>query len=226
MTTLADLEAYATQQAENFGIPPSLFLWQINQESGFNPNPATSINPVTGNPIVGIAQFDSATAASLGIDPNDPLQSLYGAAKYDAQLLGDYGTFQGMLSHYGTAFTPTSPQSVNDAANAAIANAGPIGYGGPQGTAAVNYFANLWNGILNSFGFGPGVPTLHADGTITPASPSNNQRGNIADIGGLTPQSYITRGTAIVVGLIMLAGALYLFGSGKTPIVIKKALAS
>lgn len=222
MTTLADLQAYAIQEAEQFGLPPNLFLWQINQESGFNPNPPIHTNPVTGNPIVGIGQFDTGTAAQFGFDPTDPFASLHGAAQYDAQLYGAYGNYQDMLAHYGTAFTPSSPASVNAAATAAI--------NGSVGDAGVNFFTGTLNGILNLFGLGPGIPQAPAGSVITPQNRSafsnmtptinNNQRGSLLGVG-----NWVTRGTAIIVGLILLAGALYLFGSGKTPIVIKKALA-
>lgn len=207
MSSLTDLQTFAVQQAEAYGIPPSLFLWQIGQESSWNPS-------AQNGDAFGIAQFMPATAAQYGVDPTNPYSSLKGAAAYDAALYQQYGSYQGMLQHYGTAYTPDTPQSVNDAATNAI-----------NQSAATNYFSRTWNGILNSLGLGPGVPTLNADGSVSPADPGNNQRGNIANLGGLPSFSNIlSRGTAIFVGLILLAGALYLFGSGKAPIVIKNAL--
>lgn len=210
MSLISDLQDYATRQATAFGIPPSLFLWQLGQESSWNPN-ATSDAGVH----LGIGQFDLPTAAQFGLtDRTNPYASIDAAAQYDAQLYAQTGSYQKMLAGYGTAFTPSSPQSVNDAATAAINN-----------SAATNYFSRLWDGILNSFGFGPGVPTLHADGTVTPASPNNNQRGNILDVGSaVSLQGWLTRGTAIFVGLILIAGGVYLFGAGRAPLIIKEAL--
>jgi soluble lytic murein transglycosylase-like protein len=70
------------------GIPPDLFMRQINQESGFNPNASSPAGAE------GIAQFEPATAAGLGIDPWDPVQALQGAAnlmaRYQQNYSGDY----------------------------------------------------------------------------------------------------------------------------------------
>lgn len=78
----------AEQDATDAGISPILFVRQIQQESGFDPN--------AGSPAgaVGIAQFIPSTAASLGINPYDPVQALRGAAflmaGYAKQYGGDY----------------------------------------------------------------------------------------------------------------------------------------
>jgi soluble lytic murein transglycosylase-like protein len=75
----------ARQDAQAAGIPPELFVRQINQESGFNPN---DVSPAGAE---GIAQFMPATAAGLGIDPWDPVQSLRGAAQLMARYAHNYG---------------------------------------------------------------------------------------------------------------------------------------
>ncbi len=75
----------ARQDALAAGIPPALFVRQINQESGFNPN---DLSPAGAE---GIAQFMPATAAGLGIDPWDPVQSLWGAAQLMARSTHHYG---------------------------------------------------------------------------------------------------------------------------------------
>lgn len=75
----------ARQAAARYGISPTLFERQINQESGFNPR-ALSVAGAEG-----IAQFMPATAASLGIDPWDPVDSLWGAANLMAQLNRQFG---------------------------------------------------------------------------------------------------------------------------------------
>jgi soluble lytic murein transglycosylase-like protein len=75
----------AEQDATDAGISPTLFVRQIQQESGFNPN--------AGSPAgaVGIAQFIPSTAASLGIDPYNPAQALRGAAFLMAGYANQYG---------------------------------------------------------------------------------------------------------------------------------------
>jgi soluble lytic murein transglycosylase-like protein len=77
----ADKQGYvALAQADALaaGIPPDLFVRQINQESGFNPD---SLSPAGAE---GIAQFMPDTAGEMGIDPWNPVQSLQAAAQYMA----------------------------------------------------------------------------------------------------------------------------------------------
>lgn len=75
----------ARQAAISAGLNPDIFVRQIQQESGFNPN--------AGSPAgaEGIAQFMPATAASMGINPYDPVQALNGAARMMASLSSQYG---------------------------------------------------------------------------------------------------------------------------------------
>lgn len=77
--------AIAQQDAIAVGISPDYFARQINAESGFNPN---SVSPAGA---VGIAQFLPSTAAGLGINPWDPIQSLRGAARLMASYAQNYG---------------------------------------------------------------------------------------------------------------------------------------
>jgi Transglycosylase SLT domain len=80
--------AIARQDAVDAGINPDYFVRQIFAESGFNPQAAS------GAGAVGIAQFIPGTAASLGINPYDPVSALRGAAtlmaSYSRQYNGDY----------------------------------------------------------------------------------------------------------------------------------------
>jgi hypothetical protein len=75
--------AIAQQDAINAGISPVYFARQINQESGFNPN---AYSPAGAE---GIAQFEPGTAASMGIDPWNPIQALQAAA----QLMASYNRY-------------------------------------------------------------------------------------------------------------------------------------
>ena len=91
-----DLVNYAQGVAQQYGIDPSIFVAQIGQESGFNPN-------ARNGKAVGIGQFMPGTAAQFGIDPTDPYASLRAAAQYDSQLLAkNGGDYIGMLQSYGT----------------------------------------------------------------------------------------------------------------------------
>ncbi|GHO74537.1 hypothetical protein KSD_23080 [Ktedonobacter sp. SOSP1-85] len=75
----------AREAAAKYGINPDYFVNQIYSESSFNPN---AVSPAGA---VGIAQFLPSTAAGLGFNPWDPVQALYGAAKYMAQLRDQWG---------------------------------------------------------------------------------------------------------------------------------------
>ncbi len=100
------------------GIDPTLFVRQINQESGFNP---TVVSPAGAE---GIAQFMPSTASSMGVNPWDPASALAGAARMMANsyrhflsfssssqeayemALADYncGCAQATISAYGSAW--------------------------------------------------------------------------------------------------------------------------
>lgn len=113
----------ARQAAINAGINPDAFVRQIQQESGFNPG---AVSPAGA---VGIAQFMPATAASMGVNPHDPVQALNGAARLMANLSsqfgGDYakalaaynagpGTVQSAVARGGgnwLGFTPSETQN-------------------------------------------------------------------------------------------------------------------
>ena len=72
--------ATARSAALQAGLPSvQLFLNQINAESGFRPFDANGKPLMSGAGAIGIAQFEPSTAASLGINPTDPMQSLFGA---------------------------------------------------------------------------------------------------------------------------------------------------
>lgn len=80
-----DYVSIARQEAASVGISSYLFVRQINAESGFNPR---AISPAGA---IGIAQFMPATAAGLGINPYDPVQSLWGASRLMASYARQYG---------------------------------------------------------------------------------------------------------------------------------------
>src|SRR5438128_2729353 len=92
---MADYRALATSYANQVGVNPSIFINQIQQESGFNPN---AMSPAGA---IGIAQFMPGTAQGLGLNPRDPVASLKAAALYDANNLKAYnGDYPKMLAAY------------------------------------------------------------------------------------------------------------------------------
>jgi len=84
----------ALEMAKRYGIPPDLFLAQINQESGWNPNVVSSAGAI------GLGQLMPGTARDLGVDPNDPYQNLEGAARYLSQQYKTFGDWDTALAAY------------------------------------------------------------------------------------------------------------------------------
>lgn len=67
--------------APTYHLEAAVLLWQVHQESNFNPN---ALSPAGA---MGIAQFMPAMAQAYGIDPWDPYQALDGMVRYDLDSL-------------------------------------------------------------------------------------------------------------------------------------------
>lgn len=93
---MPNYQAMAVAAAQRYGVPTQVFLNQIGAESNFRPNAVSSAGAK------GIAQFEPATAAAMGIDPMNPQQALLGAAKLDAQNIQKYGSVARALSAYNS----------------------------------------------------------------------------------------------------------------------------
>lgn len=98
----------AVSAAQMYGVPTNLFLAQIYQESSFNPFATSSSSSATG-----IAQFINGTANEFGLDPTDPVASLYAAAQYDSQLYNGpaNGSWANVMQLYGTGTSSANIQS-------------------------------------------------------------------------------------------------------------------
>ena len=69
----------------SYGVDPTLLKGLLQQESSFDPK------SVSGKGAIGIAQFMPATAKQVGIDPTDPIQSIFGAAFYLKSNIDQFG---------------------------------------------------------------------------------------------------------------------------------------
>src|SRR5712691_205816 len=87
-----DLQQYARDMAKKYGIDPEIFVRQINQESGFNPN-AYNASGATG-----IAQIVPKYHPS--VNANDPYAALEYAAQLDSSNYKKYGDYGKMLAAY------------------------------------------------------------------------------------------------------------------------------
>lgn len=119
--------ALATQYANQFGIPDNIFHALIAQESSWNPD-AQSSNSTS----VGYGQLTAGTAHDLGVDPTNPQQNLYGAAKYLSAMYAKFGNWNDALAHYNQGPNATSPTALAAGARYAqsvmsIADTGSVG---------------------------------------------------------------------------------------------------
>ena len=78
--------------APNYHLEAAVLLWQVHQESGFNPNAVSSAGAI------GIAQFMPATAKAYGINPWEPYQSLDAMARYDLASLQSFWGWSGTIA--------------------------------------------------------------------------------------------------------------------------------
>lgn len=110
--SLSNAFAAATQA---YGLPPGLLQAVAQTESGFNP---AATSPAGA---LGLMQIMPSTAAGLGINPLDPVQSIYGAADLLAQKIKAFGSVPLALAAYNAGDQavrnyggiPPYPETVN-----------------------------------------------------------------------------------------------------------------
>ncbi len=199
-------EPYARQFARQYGVPEDLYVWQIGQESSWNPYAANPSSTARG-----IAQITAGTASDLGVDVWDPIASLEAGARYMAQRY-DWagGSWEGALRGYGTTAHMTSyPSELQNI----LGNLGSSPY---NGGTAINVDNPLdlipWNST-------PGLVIDNA--TLDALNRPRTVEGVLDDITN-SIGAVLTRIGIAVLGMVFVAGGLYLFGTGKTPVVIEQ----
>jgi len=83
-----------TRAGGRHGVDPALLAAVAQQESGFD---ASAVSPAGAQ---GLMQFMPATARELGVDPFDPASAVDGAARYLADLTGQFGSPELGLAAY------------------------------------------------------------------------------------------------------------------------------
>jgi len=101
-----EYESTIQKAAAEYGIPADGLRELLRKESNFDPQALGPALP-SGDRAAGIAQFIPGTAAQYGIDPMDPQESIYGAARYLSDLHKQHGgDWRKVLAAYGGAVSP------------------------------------------------------------------------------------------------------------------------
>lgn len=87
-------DAYFNAAEVEYKLPHGLLSAIAKTESDYDPE---AVSPVGA---IGLMQFMPATAEDMGIDPRDPIQSIFGAGKYLAWLFDRTGNWQETLAAY------------------------------------------------------------------------------------------------------------------------------
>jgi cell wall-associated NlpC family hydrolase len=94
VTVPAQYASTIEQAAATNGIPASLLAALLSHESGFNPTAVSSAGAE------GIAQFMPATAAGMGINPDDPTEAINAAAQLLGSYTAQFGSYSDALAAY------------------------------------------------------------------------------------------------------------------------------
>ncbi len=170
-----DYSSQVSSLAPSYGVPPSLALAVMQAESSGNP---AAVSPAGA---IGLFQLMPATAASLGVNPNDPTSNIQGGLTYLHQL----------NQQYGGDWTQTL-EAYNEGPGALAA------HGAYPSSAA--YAA----GILSAAG--PLDSSMGSDSTIASDSTPSSDGSIPLDLSSLSGLSWGTA-AAVVVGLIVLGMA-------------------
>jgi cell wall-associated NlpC family hydrolase len=90
----SDLAPVFAAASQAYNLPANLLTSVATAESGMNPSAVSSAGAE------GIMQIMPQTAASLGVNPMDPTQAIYGAAELLAQKLAKFGSVPLALAAY------------------------------------------------------------------------------------------------------------------------------
>jgi len=93
--TLADLEPVFQAAGAEWNVDPLLLKAMAGQESGGDPRALSKAGAQ------GLMQIMPETQKGLGVtDPHDPVQSIWGGAKYMSEALDAEGSVEGALLYY------------------------------------------------------------------------------------------------------------------------------
>ena len=185
-----DLSNLIVAEANRQGVDPGIALAVARTESGVCQwRPDGSI-VVSSAGAIGVMQLEPATAAQLGVDPNDVNQNIQGGITYLKQLYQKYGSWDQALAAYNWG-------------------PGPLDQATAAGTSIPGEVLNYAKGIL-------GIGTVYnaalnkiqasGDSSQAPAISSADILGNLAE----TPSMNVALVAGLAIGALALG--ILLFG--------------
>jgi Transglycosylase SLT domain len=172
--------------AQRYGVPPNLALEVALKESNLNQG---AVSPAGA---IGVMQLEPATAAGLGVDPNDTAQNIDGGVRYLAQLLAQFGSTDKALAAYNWG-----PGNVSRSVSA---------NGDSWLSSAPGETQNYVGSILTSLG-------MNWQATVTPASVASGATDVLASVAGSVENSVQPVNSSSIFLLLAAAlGAYVLFG--------------
>lgn len=243
-----NLIGYAITVADKYGIPESIFLNQINQESGFNQYNSQGGILTSSAGALGVAQILPSTAASPGygvssVDPTDPYASIDFMGQYDAAMYKRTGSITGMLEGYNAGLgnlsggAPYASAIQNSSFASGLGNVGGVSSGSsptaPQtGNLIQNWlvgpFNDWWNNLV---GGASAIQSTVTGQTVNGVTPQQGSAAIGQTAGAVTGVAKTLFSNAVggpiiigVLGLVLILGALFwLANSGKASEYIQAA---
>lgn len=196
----AQLEAAADAYANAYSIPPNIYRSLIAQESSWNPYAQSKKSTAYG-----LTQLIKGTADYVGVtDITDPMQQLRGGADYLSQMKEKFGDWRSALAAYNQGPGGDLSKGAGYAAKI-LGNAGGLGN------------VPVFDAMGNMTG------AVQSDDPVTAANAAGFTSGGIGEFfsGKMTDIGFV------VLGVVVLAGAIFMLAPGKNIVVnlAKKAVA-
>lgn len=172
MACKVNLRDLITSEANAQGVDPSIALAVAQTESGtcqWAPD-GSVITSYAG--AIGVFQLEPATAAMLGVDPNDVNQNIQGGIAYLKQMYVKYGNWQSALAAYNWG-----PGKVDQAIASGLAIPGEV-LNYVKGILGMGAVANATTNLMNSQTPAPAAPN---------ATPALTPSDLLTDVTGASP---------------------------------------
>lgn len=201
----------AIQAAQSYNVPPDLFTSIIGAESNWNPNAYNA-----GSGASGLGQVLASTARQPGYgvtpltNPFDATSNLNFSAQYLSALFQRTGSWSAAVNAYSGTPAGGTPYAGNNQQSNVLAALANIGGTSPVVGGGMTTSASGTGGTSTAAPFDPTAALAATSGTAAPATSGNW----ISQIFG-TLGSLASRAALIIIGLILLLGAVMIFAHGR-----------